>query len=656
MQLILIFLALCSGSILTVLLTKRKAEEAVPFTITTIIFVLFLFYINNQLNIGYYFLLSIIGLVYLFSLSFILYTYIKNHDTKTIKNVTQRIFTPGMLIFLVLYIGLYIVTRKNIVCDWDSLRLWGAYPKALYYTNQLQLGSESLIYSIMQPYPPGVALFQYFVQRLSGSFQESGLFWAYGIIAVSIFLPAIRNANWKDPWWIFVSAFLIFVTPMFFSNSGFDDLYMYRSLFIDPILGLLFAYCVFIWFQEKTPDVYAFIRLGVGFGALTLMKDSGVTLAIIALLIILVASRTKLRESGRKEALQRLCLLSIGIVFIAGCYGLWHVTLRQHGVASIYQFAVKSLTFDLSFIKDFFRGFLTISVLNTPMFGATPGYTSFSIVFAEVVCFLFAFIITRLNREQDQKRTQRLLIGLVIGNILYFVGIFITYLGVYNKTMPSFARYSCTILQANIALIVSLLFHTGTDQIAVALKGKSILKLWVAFIAICSIAIFPLNIEPNSMDAAPESKIHANIIRNDIIQNDGIPDDRKKSVYLAFNQYDYDIRHHRIYFELLSENIFVELYSLNVPNQENLIFTANPTQENIAQMKQSFLNTLSASNCSYVYFIDDIPQTKEQMPEFFSQGSLEGDMYKIIYSDQGEIVSFQKIETKIDDLEPYTDR
>ena len=315
MQFILIFLALCSGSILTVLLTKRKAEEAVPFTITSVIIILFLFYISNHLNAGYYFLLSIVGLVYLFAIMFVLYAYFKNHDTKALTNIAQRLFTPGMLIFLVLSIGLYIITKKNLVYEWDSLRLWGAYPKALYYTNQLQLGSESLIYSNMQTYPPGMALFQYFVQRLSGAFHESGLSWEYGMFAVSIFLPATRNANWKDLWWIIVSAFLIFVTPLFFSNSGLDYLYMYRSLYIDPILGLLFAYCLFIGFQDDFSDTYSFIRFGAGLGALTLMKNSGVTLAIIALLIIFAVQRTKLRESSRKVAFQRLRILMIGIFF-----------------------------------------------------------------------------------------------------------------------------------------------------------------------------------------------------------------------------------------------------------------------------------------------------------------------------------------------------
>ena len=289
------------------------------------------------------------------------------------------------------------------------------------------------------------------------------------------------------------------------------------------------------------------------------------------------------------------------------------------------------------------------------MFGDAPRSISFSIVIAEAICLLFALVITRLNREQDRKRIQRLFIGLLIGNILFFFGIYVTYVLFYQNTMPSFTRYTSTILQANVALIVSLLLHTGAGQIATAVKGKRVLKLSVAAIIIIAIVIFPLNIKPIRMLAAPESKIHASIIRDAIQQSDGMQNDQKKNFFTAFNQNDYDIRHHRIYFELLSDNIFVEQYSLIVPNQENLIFTTNPTPENIVQMKQAFLNALSASNCSFVYFVDDIPQAKEQMPEFFSKGTSVGDMYKIIYSSQGDIVTFQKIETKTDDLESYAD-
>ena len=115
MRLVLMYVSLCSGSVFTVLQTKRRAEEAVPFTITGIIGILYLFYVADHLLAGFYAVIGIIAAVYLYAAYTLLYRGLVKKEKERIRQIAQRLLTPGMVIFTVLFLALDVMTRHNLV-------------------------------------------------------------------------------------------------------------------------------------------------------------------------------------------------------------------------------------------------------------------------------------------------------------------------------------------------------------------------------------------------------------------------------------------------------------------------------------------------------------------------------------------------------------
>ncbi len=638
----------------TVIHTKRKAEEAVPFTITSIIGILYLFYISNALLIGYYITLGMIAAIYIYAACLAVHRGLVKKEVGVLRRYAKQLLTPGMAIFTFLFLALDLLTRNNLVTNWDELRLWAAYPKALYFTNQLQLGPDALIYDIMQSYPPGMALFQYFMQKLNGGFVEAKLFWSYGIFAISTLLPALKNFRWKNWWWIILLAVSVPIVPMLFSNSGFDALYMYRTLYVDPLLGLLFSYCLFLAFQEGFSDLYATIRLALGLGALMLMKDAGATLAVMALAMSAFIEKNHNRSLFQNKGSSRLRIrYLIAATCAIGFYLLWRITITRYGVVSIYAFDFRNFSFDPQYTLAFLNELVSRSVLHTLLLKYSIGVFGLSVLFTELICGVFALLAYLIYPKERRKDVKRILVALLISNLLYFIGIYMTYLFSYQKAMPSFERYAATILQANITLLICCIGNAGPDQISAAYKQSRWVKVNMAVAVVLIVTLFPVYIKPVQMPVASESAVHARIIETAVEKSGRSTGRRRTSVYLAFAQDDYDIRHHRIYFDLLSDTIFVELYGLgasmiSIPSGRGV----DVTPEAIAKAKQVFIDTLAASHCMYIYFVVDVDAAKEQMPEYFSQGTSAGTMYQIIYTDN-KITSFQKLDTDTAALAPY---
>lgn len=108
----------------------------------------------------------------LFCYIFFLYKFIKSTKEERII-IIKNIFTPGAIIFIIVFCLITLITRGRYVFLWDELRLWGAYPKILYYDGSLQLGENIQLMPKMQSYEPAMPLFQFLFAKSAGIFTES---------------------------------------------------------------------------------------------------------------------------------------------------------------------------------------------------------------------------------------------------------------------------------------------------------------------------------------------------------------------------------------------------------------------------------------------------------------------------------------------------
>ena len=309
MMYLILFLILSSGSVIGSTFLKKRYEEMLPLTVFSIMLIMFIFFLFNKLVFGLYFIYLLCTFLYLFSIYYI----IKNADKR--KDILKRFFSPGFLIFILSAITIFIITKDFFVALCDELRLWAAYPKALYYYNDTDLYH---VLGNMQGRIPGMPVFMYFITKTLGVFKDSILFLSYGIVSLSIFLPLAKKVTWKKWYLVILLSILFIFFPLAFANNNFDYISYYRTLFIDPILGLIFGYSIYLvykGFKEKT-DYITFI---VVICSMCLIKEIGMMLSLIsAILFMYFSIINRKKEKRNKKVLKKslICLLSVLIISI----------------------------------------------------------------------------------------------------------------------------------------------------------------------------------------------------------------------------------------------------------------------------------------------------------------------------------------------------
>ena len=132
--------------------------------------------------------------------------------------------------------------------------------------------------SLFGSYPPGMALMQYFLQMLSGSFSEWLLYYAYQVFGVTLFMPLCRRIKSGPLGWLLFAAG-VFCAPLLFFPA------YYQTILIDGFLGLLAGagICHLAWGDRKDPVRQLTLCLMVFL--LVLTKDAGLLFAMVLALL-----------------------------------------------------------------------------------------------------------------------------------------------------------------------------------------------------------------------------------------------------------------------------------------------------------------------------------------------------------------------------------
>ena len=141
------------------------------FTVCLIPSLLYIFGLFDMLAIGSH-ILFYSGLVF-FTAYFIIY-FVKKQNPYT------DIFKPGMIVFICYFVFLYLVCQNLSYRSWDEFSHWGLITKSMFLTDGL-VNSESSVY--LKCYPPGMALFHYFITSIIG-YSEGMVYFAQNIFLV----------------------------------------------------------------------------------------------------------------------------------------------------------------------------------------------------------------------------------------------------------------------------------------------------------------------------------------------------------------------------------------------------------------------------------------------------------------------------------------
>ena len=533
---------------------KKSFTQLLAPVLFCVIFVLYGFYLANALFLGR------IAVILLLLLT-VLYTALRAKPTPAdwkalLCRRSAVLYGAGILVFV-------LFSCTKFVSLYDSLRLWGAYPKLLHSTGLLQLGEDALLYPVMQSYPPGMPLLCYFFSGFSPVFPENALFFTYSFFGFSLMLPFLEESPKKHSLLIFLA--IIFV-PYLVTGMNDDGGLYYSSIFIDIPLGICCGYYFSHGFhpKNKTDRFCALLACGI----LVLLKDSGAFLALCGIAGCFLCNL----KIDRKTL---FFFVSAQLLLLLLAYGSWKYIQSAYGVVRKI-----SPSFTVPSVRTL--GLLFLYFIKTPVSGivAATGAIHVSLPAALIMIFTAKLLLARGNSGCDTKSHWLDVAVQFVCYCGFFIGYCFSFLDQMEyQVYPSFVRYHCTLLICALYILAydcrfchSSYLLSLSREISGFIKGSAFHKLFRSAGAVLRLGmilcmvfstLLILFFQPSKKEAFyVNSKASADIVSQYV--------EADSRIYLCMGDASADsiLIQHRLYFELLDEGIYIPNYleSIDITN------------------------------------------------------------------------------------------
>ena len=249
------------------------------------------------------------------------------------------------LIIALLYFLLYAFNAFGAFHDWDEFSHWGTVIKVIHDADTFHFKTNALYF---QDYPPGGALFSYFVLKQL-DYSEGNAYFSYALLVFAFLMPVIGLA--KRIISILICGILVFFLVFKFGNG-------FSSVLIDHILSVMFGGILSSYYLLRRDNAQLW-PLSCMLVALALAKHSGQHLALLLgacivfdLLVCALVNEQKplLRGLSRQEIRSLICI-SLIIIFSPIAFSLiWKYHLISSGAttsvgaASLSELIVKSMS------------------------------------------------------------------------------------------------------------------------------------------------------------------------------------------------------------------------------------------------------------------------------------------------------------------------
>ena len=256
----------------------------------------------------------------------------------------------------------------------------------------------------------------------------------------------------------------------FFLLYFFSD--FYTTVYVDGILGALFAYALISHFSGDT-GTFSFLNTGVSLFVLTLVKDSGAGLAAIALIIIAVDmiffKRGELKKylilKNRSGTVRRIFVLICPLLFVLAAKYSWSLYLSATGTPSSGAtgitlagistlFSGSSPAYRLETVSNFFS-----ALLKTPLSGYLLKLT-FAAWFA-VLAALGAVLAAFICKKEERRRFTVSAVLVLLGSLVFAAFLLLLYLFGFSEyeavNLASFERYISTYMLGALAFLSGMI-------------------------------------------------------------------------------------------------------------------------------------------------------------------------------------------------------
>ena len=476
---------LCSGGVWMAVQTKHTFEEALPFTAMSMVFIVFVFGVCGSLIAGV--IACVILALLLYGLS--LYSLIRNQNWK---DAGKRLFTPGFAVFSLLFLVISICNIGKLASQWDEFSHWVDIVKVM--TTLDDFGTNGASASAFQSYPPGMSVFQYILQKLTVWLQPGAVFseWrvyvAYQLFALIPLMPFFKTCSFRKPLHLLICIFALFVTPLMFYSD------LYRSVYIDPYLGIVSGAGLLLIFLWKEKDWLYHSLIWCYCGMLILAKDAGMMFAIFLLgayvLDLFVGREGKLIKADVKKNI----VLSVGaLLSILIPKLLWNLELHtSHAKINFsekFDFGAMLRIFlgkDTSYRTTVLKNYAGALFSNSFPIGHTQFQFSYFVLL--ILCLLSLFLLIRwtMKTESSKKRTAITVMSVTAAQLLFYLfGLCATYMFKFSAyealKLASMSRYlNMVYLAAWLVIIGVTCYGLGHWVSSVSLQACTLSAMLIA--------------------------------------------------------------------------------------------------------------------------------------------------------------------------------
>ena len=469
---------------------NKRIEDIIPITVFFVVLVIYIAGLFNVLRIGIY--INIIITIIFLVLSLI--------ELKKNQNKIKGIFSPSLLFWILIFIISYVFYEGRMLVEWDEFTHWGDVVKMMY--NENIFNTDPLSISVAKTYPPNLSIFQYFFQVINRGYEEHYLFIAYQIFSYSLFLPFIKKIKWNETHKIIIVILIMLLSPIIVFNN------FYGSIYVDALLGMMFAYVLATIYVSKKYDKFTLIKVSLSLFVLTLLKDVAVLFSFICFgvitydLFINKENFLKLKNINKdniKQFTRNMFPSVIIFIIIISAYLSWkfNIILNVDTLNSENIVSVKSIINAILNVENSYLNRVVLNYVGT--FSNIDIIGKYTII--EFSSILLLLLILIHKKEKDKDKSRSIITLLYIGEVLYAVVLLLLYMRMFSEyeatNLASFQRYIGIYLNTILFFAIYLIFYKNEENTKI---GNKLILLFVFILTTSNVSSFVNGIYNNKVN------------------------------------------------------------------------------------------------------------------------------------------------------------
>ena len=446
-------LVLMAGSVFAGTFYRRKFGETIPVSVMGIILVLYICGAFGFLKVGIYLILAA-------AIALLILSAVQLIRGKRFGEWAKTEFGLEGLLFILIYAVLVILNSGRLAWYTDEISHWMDCVKAMSHIDDFA-ANYTLSHSAFPSYPPGMALFQYFFQKLHEIFDGTVVFceWrpyvVFQLFAFTLFFPCLGKLKYHK-----------LAKPVLFLCAMLVPLVMYPGFFfssvlIDPMVGVMAgAGFVYLLMDDGRRFSDKVVYISLLCALLVLMKDVGlffaVFLAIAFILYTLLGEKPKERSGRIPGPTLAAC---VPLLSALAAKGSWSLILNRFQTPRAFSAALQIGEYLRMFFAgggtgwqqetvDRFKAAFTDASGFQIHSGITVSYLLIVLALFLALALLTVFLVRKAKQDENPEKGRKtilLAIVLALQTVLYIFFLGAVYISKFGEqeavALASYERY-----------------------------------------------------------------------------------------------------------------------------------------------------------------------------------------------------------------------